>query len=395
MKIMATNRATNGAVTGVLAATVGACFAAIPIQAAMPPIEFLNNYCLECHDEEVQKGERQFDELAFPISSVHAAIEVQEIIDQLTLGEMPPKKADQPTLEERNAMISALTQMVADARETFRSTGAQTVLRRLNRREYLNTVGDLFGMNMVSFDPTMSFPRDRTVEHMDNIGDALVTSGYLLDQYLDAADAVVEKALGVVEQPEVKQWHFDDHFPQGQELSYSHGKVYQFKYLCVYEVPNTVNHEGGYAAIEDFSEGVHADGWYDVQVQAQAMNREHPYDPQIFGMDPEEPFRLGVVPGDARVGTLHHPQPIEPQLAEVVIADGEPESYTMRVWLEKGQTPRFIFPNGMKNCRGAFGKIASEYKDQWPKKDPYTGALWRRAASCCSTGRCHTSAFTR
>ena len=339
------------------------------------PIQFLNTYCLECHDDSVQKGDRRFDELTLPIDDVHGAIETQDIIDQLTLGDMPPKKADQPTVEERTAMIEALTGMVAQARDNLRSTGAQTVLRRLNEREYLNTVEDLLGRTLASLDPTSKFPRDQAVEHMDNIGDALVTSGYLLDQYLEAANLVVEKALGLVEQPEVKEWTFNKNFQQGQELSYSHGKVYKYRYLCVYEVPNTVNHEGGYAAIHDFADGVHADGFYEVKVLAHAMNRHHPYDVDIFKMDPEEPFRLGIVPGDKRAGTLHHPQPIEPQLDEVTLRDGEPEWYTMKVWLEKGQTPRFIFPNGMENCRGAFSTIARQYKSHWPKDDPYTGGI--------------------
>ena len=32
----------------------------------------------------------------------------------------------------------------------------QSVARRLNRREYLNTIGDLLGLNMTMFDPTSS-----------------------------------------------------------------------------------------------------------------------------------------------------------------------------------------------------------------------------------------------
>ena len=56
------------------------------------------------------------------------------------------------------------------------STGGHTVLRRLNRREYINTVGDLLGINMLMFDPTSRFPRDQMVDHMDNIGDALALS---------------------------------------------------------------------------------------------------------------------------------------------------------------------------------------------------------------------------
>ena len=79
------------------------------------------------------------------------------------------------------------------------------MLRRLNRREYLNTIGDLLGINMLMFDPTSRFPRDQMVGHMDNIGDTLVTSGYLLEQYMDAAEQAVEKAFKLQERPKPRR----------------------------------------------------------------------------------------------------------------------------------------------------------------------------------------------
>jgi len=340
-----------------------------------PAMDFVANYCFECHDEDVQKGERHFDHLTFPLTDEMGIISVQEIIDQLNLGQMPPKKADQPSHEEKAAAIAALTAQVADAHARLKSTGGQTLLRRLNEREYLNTLEDLFARRVDTFAPTSTFPTDQTDHHIDTIGDALVTSGFLLDNYFAAADLVVEKALGLEKKPEVKTWTFSDQFTQGQELSYSHKKVYNYRYLCVYEVPNSTNHEGGYAGLEKFPEGVHAPGYYEVKALAHSMNRDSHYDPDIFRMDLSEPFRLGIVPGDARIGELHHPQPVEPQLDEVTVADGEPQWYTMKVWLEKGQQPRFIFPNGMANCRQAFSKIARDYKTEWPKSDPYKGGI--------------------
>jgi hypothetical protein len=283
---------------------------------------------------------------------------------------MPPKKADaHPSEDEQLAAITALTKAATEARAKVKTTGGQTVLRRLNRREYLNTVSDLFHLDLTAFDPTTTFPRDRTAEHMDNIGDSLVTSGYLLDQYLEAADAIVEKALGQFEPTKERNWHLTDNFQQGAELNYSHKTVYGFKYLCLYEVPNTTRHEGGYAYLHELRNGVPADGFYEIKALAHSMHRDHPYDPKIFGLDAKQPFRMGIVPGDIKAGILHHPQPIEPQLAEVTVPDGEPEWRTMKVWLNKGQTPRFIFPNGMADCRGAFGKIAKQYKSHWPKHE--------------------------
>lgn len=356
----------------------GAVFAATLLSSPLkgePAMDFIANYCFECHDEDVQKGERHFDQLSFPLTDEMGIISVQEIIDQLNLGQMPPKKADQPSHEEKAAAIAALTARVADAHAKLKSTGGQTLLRRLNEREYLNTLEDLFARRVDTFAPTSKFPNDQTDHNVDTIGDTLVTSGFLLDNYFEAADLVVEKALGLESKPDLKEWTFSDNFTQGQELSFSHKRAYNYRYLCVYEVPNSTNHEGGYGGLEKFPEGVHADGFYEVTVLAHSVNRDTHYNPDIFRMDLSEPFRLGIVPGDARIGELHHPQPVEPQLEEVTVADGEPQYYTMKVWLEKGQQPRFIFPNGMANCRQAFSKIAREYKNEWPKNDPYKGGI--------------------
>lgn len=345
------------------------CVAPLRAEDGEVAFQFIARSCLECHDELTQEGKRNFEEITFPIKDERGIIAVQEIIDQLNLGTMPPRKADQPDHDLKAKAIAALTAEVADAHTRLKSTGGQTLLRRLNEREYLNTLEDLFARRVDTFAPTAKFPTDQTDHHIDTIGDALVTSGFLLDNYFEAADLIVEKALGMEEKPETQTWTFRDNFTQGQELSYAHKSVYNYRYLCVYEVPNTTNHEGGYAGLESFPEGVPADGFYEVKALAHSMHRDSPYDPDIFKMDLSEPFRLGIVPGDARIGELHHPQPIEPQLAEVTVADGEPQWYTMKVWLEKGQQPRFIFPNGMANCRQAFGRIAKEYRDHWPEKE--------------------------
>ena len=351
------------AACGILGLLPGAAFGAVP------PGAFLETYCLECHGADKQKGERRFDTLTLPVKDLDGIIAVQEVIDQLNLGDMPPKKALQPKPEERRQVVEALTTMVAEARRGLSATGGQGVLRRLNRREYVNTVGDLLALDMRLFDPTRAFPRDQTAERFDNLGDALQTSGYLLAQFLAAADEVVEKALGQEVKPEVKTWRFKGNFRPQQEHTFPHGAVYQNRYLCLYEVPDTVNHEGGYGYVHEFRQGVPVDGVYEIRVRAQAMHREHPYDPAIFRRVTEEPFRLGIVPGDASAGPLHHPQSIEPVLAEVTVPDGEPEWFTMTVPLHAGQTPRFIFPNGMANSRRAFQAIARQYKDQWPEKE--------------------------
>ncbi len=328
--------------------------------------KFFADYCIKCHGPEKQKAERRFDTLPAAISHPDHLTDFQDIIDQLTLGDMPPPEEKQPASDERRALITLLTQQAAAGRAQLASTGGQTVLRRLNRREYLATVGDLFALNTAMFDPTGKFPRDQTVHHMDNIGDALKTSGYLLAQYVEAAEAVVEKALAQPRAPAPRTWRFTGDFKQQPELRHSHGKVQNYRYMVLYEGLHSESHEGAYGPLLAFTEGVPADGWYDVRVRAEAKNRKNPYDPRLFGRDPDAPFRLGVVPGNARIGPMHHEQPLEPSLGEVTLPDEKIEWQTFRVWLDRGFAPRFTFPNGPLAVRNNWGRILRQYNQDFP-----------------------------
>lgn len=330
------------------------------------PAEFLSTYCNDCHGSEKQKGDRRFDTLALPVAEVDTLIDLKDILDQINLGEMPPEKSKQPSADEQKAIIEQLTQALTTGRETLASTGGSAVLRRLNRHEYINTIGDLFSLNMAAFDPTTKFPRDQSEEHMENLGDVLQTSGYLLDQYLDAADTVVEKVFAHQKQPKEQVWHFKGEF-KTKAKSEKKRNEYDNRHLLVMECMDSDKHTGGFGFINDFEEGVPADGFYEIKVLVKAMNRQHPYDPEIFGTDIREPFRFGIVPGDSKLGPLELPHPQQPMLAELALNDGESEWRTMKVWLDAGHTPRFVFPNGPEDIRKTWFKIADYHKDLWPQ----------------------------
>ncbi|WP_414661159.1 DUF1592 domain-containing protein [Horticoccus sp. 23ND18S-11] len=346
--------------------------AVAPVHAAADATvvrQFLGTYCIECHGPEKQKGERRFDQLLLPAAKMDTLIDLKDMMDQLHLGDMPPEKAKQPSPAEQKAFLAELALALTQGREALASTGGSTVLRRLNRREYINTIGDLFAMNMAAFDPTTKFPRDQSEQQMDNLGDVLQTSGYLLDQYIEAAEIVVDKAFAIQERPEERVWHFRENFKPQQELTRAHGRL-KNSFIGLYECMDTPNHEGGFGFISDFQQGVPMDGIYEIRVLAQAMNRQHPYDPKIFGTDSREPLRLGLVPGDAKAGPLYQPQPLQPMLAELALSDGEPVWHTLRVWLDAGQTPRFVFPNGSKSARSSWARIVEYHKDKWPAAGP-------------------------
>ncbi|MDF1858935.1 MAG: DUF1592 domain-containing protein [Verrucomicrobiales bacterium] len=335
--------------------------------------QFLGNYCLECHDTNAEEGEREFETFDLPLTTVADLISADEIIDQVTLKEMPPKDADaKPNDDERIAVVRALRESIDVARGNFKNTGGRTVIRRLSNREYENTLEILFGRRVDTLGLTADFPKEKTSHHMDTIGESLVTSGFLLDQYFQAAHRLVESRLGKPKM-EPKSWHFTKNFVQYEELTGSHKSAFKNEFLALYEQPNTDTRQGGYGHIEDFLEGVPVSGLYDIEVHVQAKHRDTHYDPAIFGIDFSEPFQLAVVPGDVTKGHIHYPQAIEPILAKTIVPDDKPEWKKFRVWLEKGQTPRFIFPNGPYESRASVIQVNKRYKDEFEGKVSSSG----------------------
>lgn len=334
--------------------------------------DFLDHYCLQCHDADSFEGDRDFASFSLPLTDESDLITADEIIDQLTLRVMPPLDAEQPSDDERLAMVQTLRASIAGARDALGSSGGRTVLRRLSHREYENTLATLMDRRVDTLGLILDFPKENTIHHMDNVGDALITSGFLLDKYFQAADRLIETRLG---HPaiEAKDWHFTDNFQQYEELSGAHRSVFKFEFLCLYEQPNTDTRQGGYAHIEDFLAGVPVSGLYDIEVNAQAMHRDTHYDPKIFRIDFSEPFQLAVVPGDVTRGHIHYPQSIEPILGQAIVPDDAPEWLKFRVWLEAGQTPRFIFPNGPYESRASVIEVNKRYNDEFKDKEAANG----------------------
>ncbi len=329
------------------------------LAAALDPATiFLNSYCISCHGEKVQMGNRRFDR--GPLSPT----DLLAVSRRVEAGTMPPKQSPQPPPSKRQAFVAELAKQAP----------AKVALRRMNRREYRNTVGDLLQLDMDQFDPSSRFPRDQQYAHMDNIGETLITSGYLLEQYLDAAEAVIRKALPGKPPPPSRIWVFKDHFVQQKELDGARNKNKLTQYMSLFEHPRTPHYEGAYAPLHAFAEGVPADGFYEVKVQVEALHRKNPYDAKLFGIDPEAPFRFGLVAGNARAGYLQHEQPLQPLLADTVeLADGGPYWLTFRVRLDAGYQPRFIFPNGMNNVRNVFSTFGRRFPQFLPEAERNVG----------------------
>ena len=87
-----------------------------PVASAQSPDaakKFLGKYCLECHSKADPSGEREFETLDLASDHRDVQLRLQEIIDQLNLGVMPPKDSDQPKPADRVAAVEQMTTLLA------------------------------------------------------------------------------------------------------------------------------------------------------------------------------------------------------------------------------------------------------------------------------------------
>lgn len=150
----------------------------------------LQTYCLNCHSTEKQKGD-----LDLEASDIQKEPHVWEnVLDQMQLGEMPPKKEKQLPVAEKKQLTDWVRGTLDQIALANAGDPGPVVLRRLSNMEYTYTLRDLTGIE--SLDPAREFPVDGAAgEGFTNAGAALVMSPALLTKYLDAAKEIANHAV--------------------------------------------------------------------------------------------------------------------------------------------------------------------------------------------------------
>ncbi|MGB8169130.1 MAG: DUF1592 domain-containing protein [Chthoniobacteraceae bacterium] len=141
---------------------------------------FFKDYCVECHNEKKQKGKLRLDDISFALDSVENADRWQKILNQINSGEMPPEDAKQPERVAKTEFLDALSHTLMAARRTLGDSGGRITMRRLNRREYKNTIRDLLGVDI----NVRELPADGGAGTFDTVGSSLFMSSDQFEQYL-------------------------------------------------------------------------------------------------------------------------------------------------------------------------------------------------------------------
>lgn len=166
---------------------------------------FYTQHCLECHKDGKAKGGFRMDELLGKATVEGLDDPWKNVLEMLVRREMPPEEARiRPSHADYEAQIAWLRRELEKA-EQIAATARPRAQRRLNRREYNNTVTDLFGLPL---QPADRFPPDDSLHGFDTVAEGLNTSVVLLDRYLEAAQdvaAAVTRSWGE-RPPEVRRF---------------------------------------------------------------------------------------------------------------------------------------------------------------------------------------------
>ena len=141
---------------------------------------FLKEYCVECHNADKQKGKLRLDDIALKLDTVQLADRWQKILNQVNSGEMPPDDSKQPNPTAKADFLEMLSGTLVTARKTIGDAQGQITMRRLNRREYKNTLRDLLGVDM----SVNELPADGGAGAFDTVGASLFMSSDQFEQYL-------------------------------------------------------------------------------------------------------------------------------------------------------------------------------------------------------------------
>lgn len=161
-----------------------------PFESQIQP--FLAKHCLECHNEKKAKGKFRADLLTADFEKAESRERWQLALKRMRAGEMPPEDvATRPAAKDLQGLYDWAGKEIAAAAAKRLAEG-RVVMRRLNRNEYENTVRDLLG---ISIELKGQLPADSSANGFDNVGEALHTSSFLMEKYLEAADKALNQAI--------------------------------------------------------------------------------------------------------------------------------------------------------------------------------------------------------
>ncbi len=283
----------------------------------------MEQHCNRCHNDEKAKGKFRLSGLgAQPTaSSLEAWL---TCLDLVTAEEMPPEDESELTAEEREQIVAFLQQELKRF-DLNRTDTAQRTVRRLNNREFANSVRDVLLLeDEGTHQPMANLIGDTLHRGFDTHGETLGFSRFHLEQYVVAVRKVLDATILTGAQPETRQYRFPARriirgsLSQNTRRRVQRGANGYFDFLD----PRL------FAFFEGF-EQVPETGWYRIKIRCTGKDRLV-YDTERTGIYAGDPIELEVQMGD-RVRRFELP-------------DEEVVTLELTEWLAAGTRLRLSYP---------------------------------------------------
>lgn len=178
--------------------------AALALPASLQAIpglsDFVENHCVDCHGDGIEKGGLDLGILLKDEPGDHWETWEHALL-RLETRQMPPPDKDRPDEAEYQKMISEFEEYFDSLVSRNPNPGTVPTIRRLTRTEYQNAIRDLLKVNL---DVTELLPKDESSHGFDNITVGTL-SPTLLNRYVGVAQKVARIAVGQpLESPELR-----------------------------------------------------------------------------------------------------------------------------------------------------------------------------------------------
>lgn len=160
-------------------------------------------YCYSCHGEKEQKGGLRLDGLNPDLVQGNDANHWRAILNMVNSAEMPPKDEKQLSDDERKVLVDWITASIQQA-VAIRKSEEKTVIRRLTKNQYTNTLQNLLNVSARFGDV---LPDDGISEMgFSNNGQVMQISPLHIEYYKQIAREALDKAISPPEKPVVTRY---------------------------------------------------------------------------------------------------------------------------------------------------------------------------------------------
>ena len=157
--------------------------------------QFIEDYCIRCHNDQDLKGSLDLTDLDYKPGDPANFLTWVKVHDRLAAGEMPPKGKPHPAAPDLNAFVTQLASTLTGYEDGVAAREGRSTQRRLNRNEYENALRDLLGAPWLQVKDQL--PEDGDAYHFNKVSSALDVSYVHMARYMSAADYALRQAISV------------------------------------------------------------------------------------------------------------------------------------------------------------------------------------------------------